>query len=180
MDELLKRHTGMSIHRVTDGITLAANCIYLIPPKKDLTVADGKLMLGTQQRTRGLNLPIDSFFDSLAQQIGEEAVAIVLSGSGSDGSHGVVKIREAGGLVLVQTPEDASFDGMPRAAISTKSVDLVCAVREMVGHLREYSTHRNRETLQQYGSEFNSATPLSRLRRFYKERNGIDFNHQVP
>ena len=73
-------------------------------------------MLGQQQRTRGLHLPIDSFFDSLSQQIGEEAVAIVLSGSGSDGSHGVVKVRDAGGLVLVQTPEDAGFDGMPRLA----------------------------------------------------------------
>ena len=135
MDELLKRYTKMSIHRVTDGITLAANSIYLIPPQKDLTVADGKLMLGKQQKTRGLNLPIDSFFDSLSQQVGEEAVAIVLSGSGRDGSRGVVKIRDAGGLVMVQTPENAGFDSMPQAAIETNTVDLVCGVGEMVGHL---------------------------------------------
>ena len=153
MDELLKRHTGMSIHRVTDGITLAANSIYLIPSKKDLTVSDGKLMLVQQQRTRGLNLPIDSFFDSLSQQIGNEAVAIVLSGSGSDGSRGVVKVREAGGLVLVQTPEDAGFDGMPRSAIDTKAVDLVCSVPEMPDHLIQYAVHRNRESVHQFGGE---------------------------
>ena len=180
MGELLKRHTGMSIHRVTDGITLAANSIYLIPPKKDLTIADGKLMLGKQQRTRGLNLPIDSFFDSLSEQIGDEAVAIVLSGSGSDGSHGIVKVREAGGLVLVQTPEDAGFDGMPRAAIDTKAVDLICSVREMPGHLIEYAIHRNRETVQQYGGEFVADSTLSRLCKFYKERNGIDFSYYKP
>ena len=177
MDELLKRYTKMSIHRVTDGITLAANSIYLIPPQKDLTVADGKLMLGKQQKTRGLNLPIDSFFDSLSQQVGEEAVAIVLSGSGRDGSRGVVKIRDAGGLVMVQTPENAGFDSMPQAAIETNTVDLVCGVGEMVGHLIDYSTHRDRDSLQQCTT---AETPLSRLSRFYKEQNGIDFSYYKP
>lgn len=180
MDELLKRHTGMSIHRVTDGITLAANSIYLIPSKKDLTVSDGKLMLVQQQRTRGLNLPIDNFFDSLSQQIGNEAVAIVLSGSGSDGSRGVVKVREAGGLVLVQTPEDAGFDGMPRSAIDTKAVDLVCSVPEMPDHLIQYAVHRNRETVQQFGGEFVADTTLSRLCAHYKEHNGVDFSCYKP
>ena len=180
MDELLGRHTGMPIHRATDGIELAPNEIYLIPPKKDLTVSDGRLILHEQQKTRGLNLPIDSFFASLAQNVGKDAVTIVLSGSDSDGSCGAQEIHDAGGLVVVQTPDTARFDSMPLAAIKTKVVDLVCEVHEMPDHLVNYCRHRD------VGSfSITDGTPvdlgrLSWLFQLFQEQAGIDFSQYKP
>jgi two-component system CheB/CheR fusion protein len=90
-----------------------------------MALVDGKLRLTDQDHKPGPNLPIDVFFHSLANDMGDKAIAVVLSGTGSDGSRGVKDIHEAGGLVIVQDPETAAFDGMPIAAISTGLADLV-------------------------------------------------------
>ena len=180
MDELLGRHTGMPIHRVTDGIELAPDEIYLIPPKKDLTVSDGRLILHEQQKTRGLNLPIDSFFASLAKNVGKDAVAIVLSGSGSDGSCGAQEIHDAGGLVIVQSPDSARFDSMPLAAIKTKVVDLVCEVREMPDHLVNYCCHRDVGSLSTFDRTPVDLGGLRWLFRLFQDQAGIDFSQYKP
>src|SRR5687768_5209838 len=125
MDELLARHTKVPIHRVENGMTVESNAIYLIPPRKEMIISGGKLLLTDKDPAQGLTLPIDTFFRSLAQDLGPMSVAIVLSGTGSDGSRGVRAIHEAGGLVIVQSEITAKFDGMPRSAIETGVADFV-------------------------------------------------------
>ncbi|XOF32503.1 MAG: chemotaxis protein CheB [Candidatus Electrothrix sp. YB6] len=134
MDDLPARHTAMPSHRVENGIILKANAIYLIPPKCVMTMAEGCLYL--QERvTQHIVLPVDIFFESLAAAAGPQAVGIILSGTGSDGSREIQAIHEAGGLVLAQTVESAQFDGMPRAAVCTGICDYVITPTEMPGLL---------------------------------------------
>ena len=116
MDELLARHTELPIHLVEDGMPVEADHVYLIPPKKEMIISGGRLLLSEQDRQQERTLPIDVFFRSLAQDCGPRAVAIVLSGGGSDGSRGIRDVHEAGGLVIVQDVDSAQFDGMPRTA----------------------------------------------------------------
>ena len=89
MNELLARHTKLAIHRVTDGMTIEGNSIYLIPPKKDMIVSDGRLLLTDKDPGHGLSLPIDTFMRSLAHEYGRNPIAVILSGTGSDGSRGM-------------------------------------------------------------------------------------------
>src|SRR5690349_12580371 len=110
MGELLARHTQLPIQLVENGMLVEADHIYLIPPRKEMIIAEGRLLLSDRDSHQELTLPIDVFFRSLAQDCGERAIAIVLSGGGSDGSRGVRAIAEAGGLVLVQDVETAQFD----------------------------------------------------------------------
>ncbi len=125
MKELLGRCTHMNIHRVEEGMTLAPNSIYLIPPGQNLVVSENQLHLTKQKRLKGRhpNFPIDLFFESLAEDCCEHTIAVVLSGTGSDGSRGIQAIHEAGGIVLAQDLATAEFDGMPQSALATGVVD---------------------------------------------------------
>ncbi len=122
MDELIARHSDMPVVLAEDRMKVEANHIYLMPPRKEMMIRDRHLWL-TDKEPHTFSLPIDSFFRSLAQDVGPQAVAIVLSGSGSDGSRGVVDVKRAGGLVLAESPSTAKFDGMPLAAAATGVVD---------------------------------------------------------
>ncbi|MGB6297774.1 MAG: chemotaxis protein CheB, partial [Rivularia sp. (in: cyanobacteria)] len=125
MKEILQRHTRMQIHRVEDGMELSANSIYLIPPDKNLIIEDSKLRLMEREDKKYLkpNFPIDLFFNSLAQNFQENAIGVILSGTGSDGSLGLQVITKAGGIALVQDPSTAEFDGMPTSAIATLNLE---------------------------------------------------------
>ena len=184
MDELLARHTEMAIHKVSDGVTIEPNSIYLIPPEKNMEMSDGKLLLTDKTEIRGLSLPIDIFFSSLAEEAKANSIAIVLSGTGSDGSRGIKEVRKAGGLVVVQEPESAGFDGMPRAAIDTGIVDLVCTPSKMPGHLAGYICNQDRNKLQKgdipESDEGEPETQMLRLFRFFRQRNNIDFSLYKP
>lgn len=141
MDELLARHTRLAIHRVEDGMQVQPNSIYLIPPKKEMIISGGRLLLTDKDPKLGFNLPIDIFFRSLAQDVGPRAIAIVLSGTGSDGSRGIRDVHEAGGLVIVQSEETAKFNGMPRSAIETGVVDLVVPPEAIPDALLRFARH---------------------------------------
>ena len=95
MPDLLSKQTTMPVHREVDGLEVSANQVYLITPKKYLRILHGKLVLSDQTRDRGLSLPLDIFLKSLAEDQGEKAIAIVLSGTGSDGTRGVRAVKEA-------------------------------------------------------------------------------------
>lgn len=180
MDELLARHTRLPIYRVESGMPIKPNAIYLIPRKKNMVLSFGKLMLTDQDQKPGLNLPIDIFFQSMAQDLGERAIAVVLSGTGSDGSRGIKEVHEAGGLVIVQDPETAAFDGMPKAAITTGLADLVLPPADMPAKIMQYSRHPVRAEIAkgkfdiQSGSE--AAAVFSLLRRNF----GVDFALYKP
>ena len=122
MDELIARHSDMPVRLVEDGMPVLANHIYLMPPGKEMIIRDHHLWL-TDKEPHKFSLPIDAFFRSLAQDLGSMAVAVVLSGSGSDGSRGIVDIKRAGGLVLAETTVTAKFDGMPLSATESGVVD---------------------------------------------------------
>ncbi len=139
MDDLLSRHTSMNIHRVTNGIDLKPNSIYLIPPKTMMTIKDEKLFLTEKVASQHMELPIDIFFNSLADDVGSRAIGIILSGTGSDGSRGILSIHNNGGLVLVQSPESSQFDGMPRTAIASGVCDLILPPDRMPHVLVEYA-----------------------------------------
>jgi len=133
MKELLERRTRMAIYRVTEEIEIEPNSVYLIPPGKNL-ILDGKTLhlLEQEDRSRnGLNFPIDLFLESLAKTSGKRAVGVILSGTGSDGTKGLQAINKAGGFLMVQEPETADFDGMPRMAIATGIVDRILPPPEL-------------------------------------------------
>ncbi len=131
MVELLGKRTAMKVCRAEEGMVVEADTVYLIPPRKLLTIFHGKLLLRDTDHNRGINLPIDVFLRSLAEDQGDKGVAVILSGTGSDGVRGVRAVKEAGGLILVQNEESAKFDGMPRAAIGTGLVDIILPPEEM-------------------------------------------------
>ena len=141
MDELLAKHSKMSVSLAEDGEHLKPDHIYLMRPNRNLIVAEGKLFLNEIHRTGHPNLPIDVFFRSLAVDAQNRSVGIILSGTGSDGSQGVKALREAGGLVMTQQPNEAEFDGMPVSAIRTGYVDAIGDVNELAKQLVSYIRH---------------------------------------
>jgi len=139
--ELVKRYTQMQVFEVEDGMTVQPNCAYIIPPNRDMAFLDGTLQLLEPAAPRGLRLPIDFFFRSLAQDQHERAICIVLSGTGSDGTLGLRAVKGEGGLVVAQNPESTEHDGMPRSAIATGLVDFVLPPAEMPAQLIAYVAH---------------------------------------
>lgn len=124
--ELLSRHTSIPIEEVVDGVQVVPNTIYLMPHKVEMILSGGRLLLTDKESDQGPTFSVDTFFRSLAQDMGRQAIAVVLSGTGSDGSRGIRDIHSAGGLVIAQTPDSAQFDGMPRSAIDTGVCDYEC------------------------------------------------------
>ena len=112
MDELLARQTSIPICQAKEGLALEVDTIYLIPPRKEAILSGGRFHLTDKEPKEPLSLPIDHFFRSLAADAGHRAIAVVLSGSGSDGSRGIRDVHQAGGLVLCESEETAKFDGM--------------------------------------------------------------------
>jgi two-component system CheB/CheR fusion protein len=131
MPELLQRATRMKVSQVKDRTRVRPDCVYVIPPNRDLSLLHGVLHLLVPVAPRGLRLPIDYFLRSLAQDQQERSVAVILSGMGSDGTLGLRAIKEKAGLVLVQEPATAKFDSMPRSAIAAGLADIVAPVDEL-------------------------------------------------
>jgi two-component system CheB/CheR fusion protein len=178
MGELLARHTRMPICIVEDGVAIERDHVYLIPPGKEMIVSDGRLLLSDRDPQTELTLPIDVFFRSLAQDCGRQSAAIVLSGGGTDGSRGVQDVHAAGGLVLVQDPRTAQFDGMPRAACETGVADDVLPPAEMPQALQA----RVAEQAALAGAEVSAIEPhgLSAVYAMLQEEFGINFTHYKP
>ena len=118
MDLALARHTSLAVQVAEDGLELAPNGVYLIPPGKTMTLEGCQLRLAPRPPDQ-LVLPIDMFLRSAASTFRERLVAVILSGTGSDGSRGAAAVKDAGGYVIAQHPDSARFDGMPRSAIAS-------------------------------------------------------------
>jgi two-component system CheB/CheR fusion protein len=138
MSELLQRATGMKVTQVKDHTTVRPDCVYVIPPNKNLSILHGVLYLLAPAAARGLRLPIDFFLRSLAQDQQERSIGVILSGMGSDGTMGLRAIKEKAGVVLVQDPATAKFDGMPGSAIDAGLADIVAPVDELPGKILAY------------------------------------------
>jgi len=181
MDTLLARHTEMDITQVIDGMTIEANKVYLIPPKNFLSFFKNKLLLKQFEKERGVNLPIDVFFLSLAEDIGPRSIGVILSGTGSDGSIGLKAIKKGGGMVMVQNIESAQFDGMPRSAIATGMVDYICPPENMPDLIMNYVKHpyisKNGENLFSLSPE---DTDLNKILALLRNRTDVDFTYYKP
>lgn len=135
MPELLQRITTMKVMQAEDQLKVKSGHVYVIPPNRSLTMLKGVLHLSEPSQPRGLRLPIDIFLRSLAEDCHEGSIGIILSGMGSDGSLGIKAIKERNGLVLVQEPADAKFDGMPRSAIQSVNPDIIATAEELPSKL---------------------------------------------
>lgn len=144
LPELLQRHTTMPVSHVIDAVHVSPNHVYVIPPNKELTILNATLRLTELTQPRSTRLPIDSFLRSLAQDQQQNAICIILSGTGTDGTLGTKAIKGHGGMVMVQDEETAKYDGMPRSAIATGLVDYVLSPAEMPQQLVKYTTYSRR------------------------------------
>ena len=132
---LLQRFTSMPVSEVTDGVVVQPNHVYIIPPNSDMALLNGALHLLPPVDVRGHQQPIDFFFRSLAQELRERAICIVLSGTGSDGALGLRAVKGEGGIVMAQQPESAQYNGMPSSAIASGLVDYVLPAAKMPAQL---------------------------------------------
>ncbi|WP_437653485.1 chemotaxis protein CheB [Sorangium sp. So ce1182] len=177
MDEILGRRTELPIHLVENGMLVEPDHIYLIPPKKEMIISGGRLLLSERDRDQELTLPIDVFFRSLAQDCGPRAVAVVLSGGGSDGSRGIRAVHEAGGLVVVQDVDSAQFDGMPKTARDAGVADCVMPPQDMPRVLLEHVRSEGRRPEREAAGVDQAMTAVYRM---LEEQFGIDFTHYKP
>jgi len=138
LSEILQRNTTMPVHEAIDQTIIQANHVYIIPPGKDMAIFHGTLNLSIPEQARGLRLPIDSFFRSLAEDQGERAICVILSGSGSDGTLGLRAIHGAGGVSFVQEPSTAKYDGMPSSAVQSGLATYVMPVEKITEQLVAY------------------------------------------
>ena len=141
LPELLQRASRMQVAQVKDRMTVKPNWVYVIPPNKSMSILHGVLHLFEPIEARGLRLPIDFFFRSLADDCHERAIGLILSGMGSDGSSGLRAIKEKNGIVMVQEPSDAKFDSMPRNAIDSVLADIVAPAKLLPERLIEFLKH---------------------------------------
>lgn len=179
MLELLGRDTTMNIHRAEDGMVVRANSLYLLPPKKEMVIADGRLRVTDKDRSKGLALPIDHFLESLARECGSQAIAIILSGSGSDGSRGVIEIARHGGFVISESPKTAKFDGMPSSAQASGVVDEIL-VPEEIGDLlvriaTEQTLTRNERIVREEKRQ-DSLHGIESIYQLFRRVHDIDFS----
>ncbi|WP_422860721.1 chemotaxis protein CheB [Flagellimonas sp. S174] len=176
MAELLSKNTILPIYEIRNNMKVEPGCIYLIPPKKNLTIINGRLMLVNKPKGNDLNLPIDIFFRSLSQDSGEKAIGIVLSGTGSDGTSGTRSIKEAGGMVMVQDPVQAKFDGMPQSAINTGLVDYVLPVEQLPAELINFIEHPSSNGAVESQIEKDEVT-VGRILHQIRNVTKLDFEH---
>mgnify|MGYP000501212030 CR=1 FL=1 len=181
MADLLSRNTDLPIHEVFEGVVVKAGNVYLIPPKKNMTINNGVLHLTDKPTGFDLNLPIDIFFKSLAYDQKENSIGIVLSGTGSDGTRGIRAIKELGGMLMVQKPSNAKFDGMPNIAIATGLVDYVLPVSEIPNELINFIKHPKSLTNFEEDKDFLFKKDFNRLISLVHKKTNKDFSdYKLP
>ena len=141
LPELLQRITKMKVLQVEDHMAIKPDCVYVIPPNTSMSILKRVLYLFEPLESRGLRLPIDFFFRSLADDQNERSIGLILSGMGSDGTSGLRAIKEKNGIVMVQDPSTAKYDSMPRSAIESVNVDIVAPAGELAGKLLDLLKH---------------------------------------
>ena len=178
--ELLARSTVMRVLEAAEGMRLEPDVVYVIPPNRDLTLSAEVLHLAPPAQPRGLRLPIDLLFSSLARNQGERAVGVVLSGMGSDGTLGLQAIKSQGGLTLAQSPESAQFDSMPKSAIAAGCVDIVGLPADLPSHILRIAAEQQAARLLPEGSNENNAQVLHSILSLLRERCKHDLSDYKP
>ncbi len=176
MPELLQRITPMEVFQVSDRMKVKPDCIYVIPPNRDMSILHGVLHLFEQTATRGLRLPIDFFFHSLADDRAEGSIGVILSGMGSDGTLGLKAIKEKGGVALVQEPASARFDSMPRSVINAGLADIIAPVEELPGKIIAYLRYNIVIATPEPLLEEKDQSALDKVLILLRARTGNDFS----
>ncbi len=153
------------------------NCVYVIPPNKDMSLFHRKLHLFDPIEPRGRRLPIDYLFRSMAEDLGERAIAVILSGMGMDGTLGLKAIKEKGGLGLVQEPASAKFDSMPKSAINTGLVDVVAPAEELFFEAMDYLKHKSQISVLEQDLEDKDSNAFEKIVILLRSQTGHDFSH---
>ena len=176
MSDLLSRYTAMTVVTAENNMPLQADHIFLIPPGQMMVVSEGRLQL-TPKNPRGLNLPIDLFFHSAANDFGPRCIGVILSGTGSDGTRGAVSLNEAGGLILAQDTDSARFDGMPRSVIATGLVDAVLPPEGLAQRVLEQLKRQpiDRRTLIPFTEPGDDDAILAEILHLLQQHSGIQF-----
>jgi two-component system CheB/CheR fusion protein len=177
--ELLRQGTRLEVVEIDDGMPVRPERVYVVPQGRDLTLKNGTLRLVPRTPAPTQHLPIDTFFSSLADDQGERAIGVVLSGTGSDGTLGVRAIKAVGGLVMVQSAGSSEFDGMPLSALATGLCDVELPPAEMFARLSEYVRHEH-GTLPRTTLLGPTDEALARIVGILHERLGHDFSQYKP
>ncbi|HMB92621.1 MAG TPA: chemotaxis protein CheB, partial [Rhodothermales bacterium] len=175
MAALLQQHTAMPVVQVNGPVHVEAGHVYVIPPGKDLTITDSHLHLSKRSQNR--HAPINLFFRTLAETHGQHAVAVVLSGTGSDGAVGLGRVKERGGLTMAQSPDEAEYDAMPRSAVATGHVDVILPVAELAQALQGYGQSVGHSRLAERPESLTTkdAGALTKIFAHLRARTGHDF-----
>lgn len=176
LPSLIQVITPMPVKQASNSETIQRNQIYIIPPDKDIALQGDTLILTQPTMPRGQRLPINFFFESLARELKEKSIAVVLSGMGSDGCLGIKFIKENAGLVLAQTPADARFDSMPSSAINSGLVDIVAPAAELANRMIFHLAHSNGKNEAVSVSAVGSKDDLDQIVGLIREHTGNDFS----
>ncbi|GAB3573452.1 CheR family methyltransferase [Hymenobacter daeguensis] len=175
--QVLQHFTAMPVREATDGLRVRPDHVYVGPPNRDMSILHGMLLLFAPTQAPGRRLPIDFFFQSLAKDARERAVCVVCSGLGTDGTLGLKMVMENFGMVMVQTPETAEFDAMPRSALATEFVDYVLPAEQLPARLREYVRHpASRPRREEAESAARPAHALQKIFHLIRAQTGHDFS----
>jgi len=177
LSDVFQLYTTMDVLEATDGITIVPDKVYIIPANKDMGIHNRRLLLLNPSRPKGIRQPIDYFFQSLAEDQWNKAIAIIFSGMGTDGETGVRMIKEKLGLIAVQDPKTAEFESMPMAAISTNLVDYILSPEEMPLKLIQYLNHPviSEETSDQRKSSIQNTNAIQKILMLLRSQTGNDF-----
>ena len=181
MASLLEKQTPMVVSQIEDGTTVEPNHVYLNPPGKNVAIFNRRLHLMEPVKSSSINLPIDFFFKSLSEDQSENAVGIILSGTASDGTLGIREINSRNGMVMVQEPDTAKYDGMPKSAIDTGVVDFIVPVEKMPETLIQYVRHPFLESLDKIKlKEPPIQDQIPKIFALIRSATGHDFSHYKP
>jgi two-component system CheB/CheR fusion protein len=175
LPELLQRISKMEVLQVKDQMAVKPNFVYVIPPNKSMSILKGVFHLFELVETRGLRLPIDFFLSALAEDQQERSVGVILSGMGSDGSKGILAIKEKKGIVMAQEPTTAKFDSMPRNAIDSGLVDIVAPANELYAKLVNFNKHIP-EIKPDLKPEIQDKSALQKIVFLLRTQTGSDFS----
>ena len=175
MVDLLKKYTKMQISEVKDHTEVLKDHVYIIPPNKDMAIFNGILHLMEPSLPRGFRKPIDFFQRSLANDQGVRAVGIILSGTGTEGTMGLKDIKGHGGLTIVQDPETAQYDGMPRNAITAGVQDFILPIKEIPKLLIKYSKNRNLKPIEKQVEVVKTKDLLEKIFILLRNETGCNF-----
>jgi len=180
LTELLARKTAMSVEEVSDGLPVKGNHVYVIPPNASMSISEDVLHLGPREESRGMHMPVDNFMRSLAEQKGNRAIGVILSGSGSDGTLGMAEIQAHGGVTFAQDESTAKYYGMPRSVVVSGCVDYVLPPKGIAREVTRIARHPYVAQRSLPGAADGLAVAgvgLEAIFQLLRKATGVDFTH---